>query len=240
MNYMKKQMFVLALGILLAGCATGKATTAQVADQETITESTTLAMYTAPAAADGSLWSDARGKLLYTDSKARRIGDILKVSIVEDPEAELNANTKLSRESGVSASNLEMFGYMKWLAQQNPNMAQDPANENLITAKLGTFTNGKGSSDRDGHIKAYVPAVVTNVYPNGNLFIQGRREITVNHETQYVSVSGIVRTQDINQFNEIASSSIASAQIIYSGSGPIADKQRQGWLTKVLEYVWPF
>ena len=238
---MKKQLFTgLLLVLFLAGCASApeKLPPAPV-PQETVPVGS-LAMYTTSEVAEGSLWSDARGVSLYTDSRARRVGDIVKVSIVEDPEAELNANTDTSRDSGVGVSNLEVAGGMQWLAARNPYMPQDPANENLITAKLGTFHKGKGSSNRDGHVKAYVPAVVTNIYPNGNLFIEGRREIRVNHETQYVSVSGIVRVRDINQYNEIASSSIASAKIIYSGKGPIADKQKPGWGTRVLDYVWPF
>jgi len=237
---MKKRMFVwLLAGLCLAGCATVPESAPPPVAQET-TPAASVAMYTTSAVAEGSLWSDARGVSLYTDSRARRVGDIVKVSIVEDPEAELNANTDTSRDSGVGVSNLEVLGLMQSLAQKNPNMPQDPANENLITAKLGTFHKGKGSSDRNGHVKAYVPAVVTDIFPNGNLFIQGKREITVNHETQYVSVSGIVRVADISQFNEVSSSSIASAQIIYSGKGPIADKQKTGWGTRVVDYVWPF
>ena len=237
---MKKQVFILLLGVFLAGCASAPKNATQTPPPQDTMPAGSLAMFTTSVVADGSLWSDARGISLYTDSRARRVGDILKVSIVEDPKAKLNANTDTSRESGVGVSNLEVLGAMKYLADHNPYMPQDPANENLITAKLGNYHKGKGSSNRDGHVKAYVPAVVTDIFPNGNLFIQGKREITVNHETQYVSVSGIVRVRDINQYNEIASSSIASAKIIYSGKGPIADKQKPGWGTRVLDYVWPF
>ena len=115
-----------------------------------------------------------------------------------------------------------------------PDIAQNAGTDNLITANLGMSFDGKGSSDRDGHIKAYVPAEVKQIFPNGNLLISGQREIKINLETQYVSVSGVIRPEDINQFNEIASSSIASAKIAYSGSGPIADKQRPGWFGWVL------
>ena len=197
-------------------------------------------LYTTPVIAAGSLWSDVEGVRLYTDRRAKRIGDIVKVSIVEDPEANVNANTKTSRNSGVSASQLEIFGWMTQLGRMYPDIAQNAGTDNLITANLGTNFDGKGSSDRDGHIKAYVPAEVKQIFPNGNLLISGQREIKINLETQYVSVSGVIRPEDINQYNEIKSSSIASAKIAYSGSGPIADKQRPGWFTRVLDYVWPF
>jgi flagellar L-ring protein FlgH len=236
---MKKYISAILILFVITGCGTTSKSSSKVKNihnEATVTPP----LYTNPIIAEGSLWSEVEGVMLYTDRRARRVGDIVKVSIVEDPEANLNANTQTSRNSGVSASQLEIFGWMTQLARMYPDVAQNPGQDNLITANLGTSFDGKGSSDRDGHIKAYVPAEVKQIFPNGNLYISGEREIKVNLETQYVSVSGIIRAEDINQFNEIASSSIASAKIAYSGSGPIAEKQRPGWFMRVLDYVWPF
>jgi flagellar L-ring protein precursor FlgH len=236
---MKKHIVPFLIIFVLMGCSTTnkKSPLVKQIEKEPMA---TPPLYTRPVVAEGSLWSDVEGIRLYNDRRAKRLGDIVKVSIVEDPEANVNANTKTSRNSGVSASQLEMFGWMTQLARMYPDIAQNAGTDNLITANLGTSFDGKGSSDRDGHIKAYVPAEVKQIFPNGNLFISGQREIKINLETQYVSVSGVIRPEDINQYNEIASSSIASAKIAYSGSGPIADKQRPGWFTRVLDYVWPF
>ena len=236
---MKKYFIPILIIFILLGCSTTNKKTALEKQIEKV-PIVTPPLYTSPVVAEGSLWSDVEGVQLYSDRRANRIGDIVKVSIVEDPEANVNANTKTSRNSGVSASQLEILGWMTQLARMYPDIAQNPGTDNLISANLSTSFDGKGSSDRDGHIKAYVPAEVKQIFPNGNLFISGQREIKINLETQYVSVSGVIRPEDINQFNEIASSSIASAKIDYSGSGPIADKQRPGWLTRVLDYVWPF
>jgi len=232
-------LLAMSVPMFMVGCSTATKSSPMVKQikKEPIV---TPPLYTSPVMAEGSLWSDVEGVRLYTDRRAKRIGDVVKVSIVEDPEANVNANTKTSRNSGVSASQLEIFGWMTQLARKYPDIAQNAGVDNLITANLGTSFDGKGSSDRDGHIKAYVPAEVKQIFPNGNLFISGQREIKINLETQYVSVSGIIRPEDINQYNEIASSSIASAKIAYLGSGPLADKQRPGWLTRVLDYVWPF
>ena len=87
---------------------------------------------------------------------------------------------------------------------------------------------------------AYVPAVVTKVLPNGNLVIIGKREIRVNQETQYITLSGIVRPDDIGPTNEVSSTYMADAKIVYSGTGPLADKQRPGWLGRAIDHVWPF
>jgi len=188
---------------------------------------------------EGSLWSDARGITLYPDRRARRVGDVVTVRIVEDPEAELNANTKTSRSSSINAQ-LKFLGYMQALADKNSRLAQNPGEDDLIKAGLGMSFDGKGSSDRDGHVKAYVSAMVVKVLPNENLFIQGKREIKVNNETQYIALSGIIRPEDISPYNEISSTYVANAKITYSGIGPLADKQKPGWLGRIVDHVWPF
>jgi flagellar L-ring protein precursor FlgH len=194
----------------------------------------------APRAAEGSLWSDVSGVDLFHDRSARNVGDIVTVRIVEDPEAKLNANTKTSRTSSVDAAKLEFLGYMKALAEKNPRLAQNPGTDNLIQASLSTKFDGQGSSDRDGHVKAYIAVVVEKVLPNGNLYVNGKREIRVNNETEFIMFSGIIRPEDISPTNEIASTYVASAKIMYSGQGVVADKQKPGWLGRVLDYVWPF
>ncbi|MBU0986441.1 MAG: flagellar basal body L-ring protein FlgH [Proteobacteria bacterium] len=190
--------------------------------------------------AEGSLWSEISGTSLFPDLRARKVGDIVTVRIVEDPEASLNANTNTSRSSDVTASKLKFLGFMKALAEKNQRLAQDPGADDLVLASLGMKFDGKGTSDRDGHVKAYIAVTILQVLPNGNLYVNGKREIRVNNETQFISLSGVIRPEDIGPTNEISSTYVASAKITYSGQGPIADKQRPGWLGRVVDYVWPF
>jgi flagellar L-ring protein precursor FlgH len=129
---------------------------------------------------------------------------------------------------------------MKALSEDNPRLAQDPGKDELIKAGLGLSFDGKGSSDRGGHVKAYVSALVVKVLLNGSLYINGRREIRVNNETQYITLSGIIRPEDISPSNEISSTYVANARIVYSGTGILADKQKPGWLGRIIDRVWPF
>ncbi|MDY7038955.1 MAG: flagellar basal body L-ring protein FlgH [Thermodesulfobacteriota bacterium] len=177
---------------------------------------------------------------LFPDRRARKIGDIVIVRIVEDPEAKLNAKTKTSRSSSIDASKLKFLGYMKALAEKNRRLAQNPGTDDLMLASLALKSDGQGSSDRDGHVKAYVSAVVIKILPNGNLYINGKREIKVNNETQYITISGIIRPEDVSPTNEISSTYVADARIAYSGIGPVSDKQKPGWLGRIIDHVWPF
>lgn len=224
--------------IFLTGCAGLSEKPSQI--QTVQIQKPKFDMYEPPKPEEGSLWSEISGVSLFPDIKARRVGDPVIVRVVEDPEAELNANTNTSRSSSIAAAKLKFLGYMKALAEKNSRLAQDPGTDDLILASLGTKFDGKGSTDRDGHVKAYISAVVEKVLFNGNLYISGQREIRVNNETQYITLSGVVRPRDISSSNEVSSTFIADARITYSGTGPVADKQRVGWLGRVLDYVWPF
>ncbi|MCD6265815.1 MAG: flagellar basal body L-ring protein FlgH [Deltaproteobacteria bacterium] len=234
----RKYFLLCIILIFLSGCAAWPTNTSHVREIKRIQEPQ-FPEYKPPEIEEGSLWSETNGITLYPDRRARKVGDIVTVRIVEDPEAELNANTKTSRKSSIDAQ-LKLLGYMRALGEKNPRLAQNPGTDDLIKAGLGSSFDGKGSSDRDGHVKAYISAVVINVLPNGNLYINGKREIKVNHETQYIALSGIIRPEDITPSNEISSTYVADARISYSGIGPVADKQKPGWLGRIIDHVWPF
>jgi len=89
-------------------------------------------------------------------------------------------------------------------------------------------------------MEATISARVMEVLDNGNLSIEGRRQLTVNEEDQFIIITGIIRPEDITADNVIESQFIADARIVYTGKGVINDKMRPGWLTRILDWVWPF
>ncbi len=234
---------LLLLGVILSfvpGCSTAPTPVDPAPRALEATHGPVLPTYQPVITNEGSLWSPAQGINLFPDKRARNIGDIVIVRIVEDPEASLDAKTNTTRTSGLDASKLQMLGYMEALAESNSRLAQSPGSDDLMLASLGLRFDGKGSSDRNGHVSAYVSAVVEAILPNGNLYIAGRRQIRVNNETEYITISGMIRPEDISPSNEISSVYVANARIGYAGVGPIADKQKPGWLGRVVDHVWPF
>jgi flagellar L-ring protein precursor FlgH len=83
-------------------------------------------------------------------------------------------------------------------------------------------------------------ALVTQVLPNGNMVLVGSREVLINNENQIIQLSGVVRPRDIDADNLVLSTYLADARISYSGTGIINDRQKPGWLTKIMMTVWPF
>ncbi len=180
---------------------------------------------------EGSLWNDSR-EMLFIDKRARRIGDTVIVDIVENTSSKIGANTDRS-------------GGLELLYDIDGLTGAEHINKNLGTSELLKLAreskfSGKGSSDRSGQITASIGARVTNVLPNGNVTIYGRREMKVNDELQRITVSGIIRPEDIGADNRVKSTYLADAKIEYSGEGVLADNQSPGFGIRILDKVWPF
>ncbi|HEY2990923.1 MAG TPA: flagellar basal body L-ring protein FlgH [Candidatus Binatia bacterium] len=181
----------------------------------------------------GSLWPRDDHVFFYGDVKARRVGDILTVRIVEAAEASNAADTDLSRKSSINAKVDSFLGAKRFLGFS-------PLSQPVVESSADNGHVGKGTTTREGKVTANITTVVTQVLPNGNLVIKGTRTVGVNHEEQLITLTGIVRQEDLARDNSVLSTQIADAHITLSGAGVVADKQRSGWGTWVFDWLWPF
>ncbi len=180
----------------------------------------------------GSLYNPVDQLNLYSDGRARKVGDIVFVNIVENNTATNEASTVTSKESTQDMGISSLFGMtsLPLAGQLGGNM--------LSTSNESDF-DGSGSTERSNSITATVAARVVRVFSDGLMQVEGARETRVNSETQYIVVMGLVRARDVQPDNSILSTHMADAQIQYYGSGIVADKQKPGWLTRILDNIWP-
>ena len=190
---------------------------------------------------NGSLWQDG-GHLseLFVNSKAGKVGDIVTIKIVESSSASNKATTNTGKSSSLSMGVDNLFGLEGRYgtgSTKSPHPFFNPFAK--IQSGLSNNFDGSGTTTRSGDLTAYITARVTKVLPNGNLEIVGTREVTVNSEEQTITLSGIIRPRDISPDNVILSTYIANAKIAYSGAGIINDRQRPGWMARILDWIWP-
>jgi flagellar L-ring protein precursor FlgH len=191
----------------------------------------------APAPQEGSLWTPKSPNGLVADQRAVNVGDIITVSITESAKASDIANTDTSKTSGVKASVASLFGLsfpMKAFTDKEVNT------ETAMEGAVGNTSKGSGKTERQSSFTTYLSTRVVQVLPNNHLVIQGQRHLRINNETEVVTLTGVVRPQDIDRNNTIPSTKVAEARLEIAGVGVISDKQRQGWLTRIFDHVWPF
>ena len=191
--------------------------------------------YLLPLPEEGSLWSARTSVSPYSDVKARMVGDIVTISIVESAQASKHAKTDTERESDMAGA---WTGVFETLAKNFTINGAAVPNTNAI--KFSNNFEGEGETTRTSSMIAYVTARVIYVLPNGQLVIRGSREVRLNNETQFITLQGVIRTEDISSNNVILSTYIADARIELTGCGSVSDKQRPGWLASILDLVWPF
>ncbi|WP_279482652.1 flagellar basal body L-ring protein FlgH [Aureimonas sp. SK2] len=177
-----------------------------------------------------SLWT-GRNADLFRDTRALNVGDIVTVKIKIDDKASLDNNTKRSRDSGVNVG-ADLKGSIGSYGL--------PTVGTTLGLKNGTKATGKGTVDRKEEINVSVAAVVTQVLPNGNLYIAGQQEVRVNFEVRVLSIAGIIRPGDILPNNTINYDKIAEARISYGGRGRLTEVQQPGWGQQVLDTVLPY
>ncbi len=104
----------------------------------------------------------------------------------------------------------------------------------------GASHSGSGSTTNNQSVSSSATVLIVDKLPNGNLIIEGARELAVSGETQYIIIRGIVRRDDILANNTVMSSKIAGAQIEFLDKGAIAEPQKQGWIANLLNVanIW--
>lgn len=168
-----------------------------------------------------SLWSDSGpGAMMLSDRKAHAVGDIITIIISERSSATRAGNSSNSKSTSTSME------------------AGTGIFHGIASASAGNKDSfqAKGSISNTNTVTAQMTAQVIEVKPNGNLVISGTQSIKQNGETQKITVTGMVRAEDISPDNTVLSGYIANAEIRIDGSGPIAGKQRQG----IISQIWNF
>ncbi len=191
------------------------------------------------AANPGSLFAESDVDPLFSDSRARRIGDIVVVNIMESTSAQNTANTDADKESTSNYGVSSLFGLTQ-IALPAGMRVPVGAGTSALGGGAGSELSASGQTDRGNTVTSSIAARVIRVMPNGILQIEGVRQIRVNEETQYMVLSGTIRARDISADNTITSTQVADANIQYYGQGVLADKQKPGWFTRFMDNLWPF
>jgi flagellar L-ring protein precursor FlgH len=229
---MKIILFKFISVAALVGSVTGCSTYTEQVVSQSFQPAETPVILAKSANLNGAIFQPGRSGLFATDQRARRIGDILTVSFNE-----IYAATKAQT---AASSKTDAFGVT--LPTGLPNMLtggfdKDPAGLNAGTTR--SFA-GSGNAVQSNSFSGLLSVTVVRVFDNGNMEVQGQKELTLNNGNEYVRVRGVVRPEDISATNIVSSDRLADAQIRYTGSGHLADSSQPGWLSQLMRTISPF
>jgi len=180
---------------------------------------------------NGAIFQTGYDVRLYEDRTARRVGDIVTVVLEEETDARKAAETNLDKSFDMSMAAPTLLGHI-------PTYRGEPISVEVAAER--DFEGG-GDSSQSNELSGTLTATVVRVEPNGNLVIQGQKRLTLNRGDEYVTITGVVRPEDVGADNTVSSTRVASARISYTGTGALADSNTVGWLSRVFfSVLWPF
>lgn len=188
----------------------------------------------APPPAAGSLWQPV---YLFSDRRARTVGDLLTVVIQIDDGAAMRNRTQRARDAEEDLDLGALFGIPQEIDEILPGDLSLAAGVNLSSE---SSTLGAGAIARDERIELKIAATVTDVLPNGNLAILGSQQTRVNYELRDLQIAGIIRREDITRDNTIDYEKIAEARLVYGGRGQVYQLQQPRYGQQVLDVLLPF
>lgn len=182
-----------------------------------------------------SLWRDDISKTMYADKRGTTVGDILTIVVQENTTANKNNETATERQSSLDAA-ITAFLYSPGASGALTKGGQLPALAYNSDAKH----DGKGTINDSESIVAHVAVRITDVLPNGNLVIEGKRETSFGGEHQTIILRGTVRPDDVFADNTVLSYNVADATIQIIGKGTVTDSTKKGWFTRLWDKINPF
>lgn len=186
-----------------------------------------------PPLSGDSLWRPG-SRAFFRDQRASHVGDLITVVVAMNDSANFQNVTATKRAGNESAGIPNLFG----LENAMKNSGMTPAS--LLATTSNNANNGIGQIQRNETVTVRLAGVVTQVLPNGNLVVEARQEFRVNSELRVLTVSGVVRQQDISSDNTVPHDRMAEARISYGGRGTLTELQTPRWGQQVMDIFLPF
>ena len=189
-------------------------------------------LFAQTGASPGSLYTPS-GRLADStrDWRASEVGDIVTIVVSDSASAIARGGTNTSRKSSLDNSITSLGGA---LAAGNP-----------LTGLAGLSNDqqlkGEGQTSRNMTLSTTISARVIEVMPNGNLVIEGVKDVSVNSEKQIITISGVVRPIDVSTANAVPSNRVADLTVRVNGKGVVGDAiKRPFFLYRILMGLLPF
>lgn len=184
-----------------------------------------------PAANRGGIYQPGYSSPLFEDRRATRVGDILHVLLSERTQSSKTADTDIKKENSVDFNAGTVLG--KPVTFGDYTLTTDVSQNRELT--------GETSSDQSNSLVGSIAVTVSEILPNGLLVVRGEKWMTLNTGEEFIRVKGMVRPEDVQPDNTVLSTKLADARITYSGTGELADANRQGWVSRFFNSeFWPF
>lgn len=177
-------------------------------------------------ASNGSIYQVASYRPMFEDRRARLIGDLLTITIVEKSTAGSTGSSSASKTSAVDS----LVGVVQGFPLLGTLLSsfQDAA---IVSKGSGEYAD-KSALNSGNTFNASITVTVTDVLSNGNLVVSGEKQVALDKGVEYIRFSGVVHPDDIQLGNIVSSIKVADARLEYRTTAKYDAAELTNWLAR--------
>ena len=218
MNTMRKLVSLVAV-VLVTGCST---VPSSIVQRPT---SARPLMVEGPPPMDGAIYQASNYRPLFEDRRARHIGDMLTINIIEKTSA-VKAGASSGNKSGTVSAGM-------------PGILQGKFGASLSASTGNKFADGDNQS-ASNTFTGTLGVTVTEVLPNGNLIVAGEKQVAMNKGVEFIRFSGMVSPDNIQTGNIVTSTQVADARVEYRTNSQIDKAELASMASRFFQSLLPF
>ncbi|MCC6573962.1 MAG: flagellar basal body L-ring protein FlgH [Planctomycetes bacterium] len=169
--------------------------------------------------------------------RAWRVHDLVTIKIGERVSAKRTDSIETRKQADIDAK------LKDWIAIDGGtgNLVSAAPQAPGISLSADYETENDAARKRLSQFSDVITAEVVQVLPNGHLEVRAFKEITVMRDTERVELTCRIDPETIDpRSRSIDAHRTFGLRISYTGEGDVSDGARQGWLTQLLNFLWPF
>jgi flagellar L-ring protein precursor FlgH len=184
------------------------------------------------AAQDGSAFSTSgRYANLFSDNRARALGDLVTIIVVEQLDANTGGASSSQRDSSASGRVGSVLG----------NRSAVGALANLANVQGSSKLEGNASTSRTNSISTTLTGQIVEVLPSGDFVVEAHKTVVVNSERNQLDLRALLRWNDVSTANTVRSDRLGNVEIRLNGKGLVSDAiRRPNLLYRILLGILPF
>ncbi|WP_340103555.1 flagellar basal body L-ring protein FlgH [Rhodohalobacter sp. 8-1] len=160
---------------------------------------------------------------LFSDVKANQVGDIITVVLTENISGSSTADNRRSSNSNGSASGSVSGNFIPF----EPTFGGD--------AQVNYGADAQNRSNQRQLLEGLMSVQIIEVTALGDLIVEGTRSTEINGETHEMSLTGIIRQNDVDSRNRVLSYRVANANISYQQKGGLYEiTKKQGRIRRIV------
>jgi flagellar L-ring protein FlgH len=174
---------------------------------------------------NGAIYQAAAYRPLFEDRRARHIGDMLTINIIEKTSA-VKAGASSGNKSGTAS-----FGM--------PGVLKGTFGGSVSTDAATKFSDADNQS-ASNTFTGTIGVTVTEVLPNGNLIVAGEKQVAMNKGVEFIRFSGMVSPDNIGTGNTVSSTQVADARVEYRTNSQIDRAEMTAMVSRFFQSLLPF